>query len=124
MIIWSCKRKKSGDQHHFESGNPLIDTTEGEILQTENSLLNQVQLVEEEQATEVPSMENGASSSNYVDQATDNPIASRVTSTFSSRYTQFLTMEQQFDVPGLKFRQLNKKQLLRIVTDLTLQVNF
>ena len=69
-------------------------------------------------------MDNGVSPSNYVDQDTDNSITSRVISTFTPRYTQCLTMEQQLDVPGLNIRQLNKKQLLMTVTGMTLQVKF
>ena len=87
--------KENIEQPPTESRNLTIDTTVDEKMEAETSLLNLMQLVEQEQAPETPLTNNDDSLSDASEPDTDGDNAPPVASTFSPRYSKFLNAEIQ-----------------------------
>ena len=76
-----------------ESGGLTTDTTMDEETVTQTSLLNLMQLVEQEQPPETPLADDDDTPSDAADQDIDENIEPPIFGTFSPRYSQFLTAE-------------------------------
>ena len=71
-------------------------------MEAENSLLNLMELVEQEQSPENPLANNGDTLSDAAEQDTDEDNVPPVTSTFSPCYSQFLNAELQAIISQLQ----------------------
>ena len=85
--------RESTEQLFNESGDLTIDTTADEEMESHASLLNLMQLVERDQSTETPLIANDDSPIDVAVQEDNENDAPLIASTFSPRYSQFLTPE-------------------------------